>query len=307
MFSSTVELEFQPVGLRDYSRIYAYTSVCGEGSCQHSPVSMYSLAEKYADEVCEKDGALYTLRARLSDRDYRVYLAPLGLDITKRAYENILADARAYGKKVKFLSLTQKSADKLEHFFPDRFDIAENRDLAEYMYKTALMSSFSGPELQKRRAEVNAFMHRYGDRARVSLIGPEDVAEILAFERLWVEQNAETHDLQALELEERMIKKQLRSFAELHLSGVVLRIDGEVRGFGYGTKLSDTHYDAIVEKGDRSIPHIYKVLRRESVRLCATACEYVNMEEDVGIPGLRALKYLYKPDYLLRKFVAIER
>ena len=116
MFSSTVELEFQPVGLRDYSRIYAYTSVCGEGSCQHSPVSMYSLAEKYADEVCEKDGALYTLRARLSDRDYRVYLAPLGQDITKRAYENILADARAYGKKVKFLSLTQKCADKLGQY-----------------------------------------------------------------------------------------------------------------------------------------------------------------------------------------------
>ena len=52
------DLEFLPVTWSDYERIYPYTSAYGEGSCQHSPVSMASLAEKYdtyviTDEVYE--------------------------------------------------------------------------------------------------------------------------------------------------------------------------------------------------------------------------------------------------------------
>ena len=63
----------------------------------------------------------------------------------------------------------------------------------------------------------------------------------------------------------------------------------------------------IVEKGNRSIQNISRVLRQEATRQCAMDCEYVNIEEDVGVPGLRALKYAYCPEYLLRKFVAVER
>ena len=106
--SENNKLEFIPVGLDDYSRIYAYTSAFGEGSCQHSPVSMYSLEEKYGDAVSEKDGFLYTLRSKLCDQDYRVYLVPLGNGNMKAAFGCLFADADAYGKKVKFVSLTEQ-------------------------------------------------------------------------------------------------------------------------------------------------------------------------------------------------------
>ncbi len=61
------------------------------------------------------------------------------------------------------------------------------------------------------------------------------------------------------------------------------------------------------EKGDRSVPHIYKVLRQEAVKQCALDCIWVNVEEDLGIQGLRELKFAYHPEYLLRKFIATER
>ena len=71
-------LAFLPVTWEDYELIYPYTSAYGEGSCQHSPVSMASLEEKYGDSICMRDGFMYTLRSRLCDDEYRVYLAPLG-------------------------------------------------------------------------------------------------------------------------------------------------------------------------------------------------------------------------------------
>ena len=88
---------------------------------------------------------------------------------------------------------------------------------------------------------------------------------------------------------------------------VVLRLDGEVRGYGYGVRLSDLYYDALIEKGDKDLVYAYRVLRVESVRRCAMDCKYVNLEEDLGIPGLRALKNAYQPEFLMDKYVVTQR
>ena len=298
-------MEFTPVRLEDYDRIYPYTSVYGEGSCQHSPVSMYSLAEKYGDSVCVRDGALYTLRARLCDETFRVYLGPLGGGAD---FAPILEDARAHGKRVKFVTLTESAAAALEKAYPGRFEFTEDRDLAEYVYRSEVMASFSGSELRKRRAEVHTFRHMYGDRAKVTEITPADFRDVLAFERKWLADNLETHDRAVLERDERMIETQIAHFDELRLRGVILRIDGVTAGFCYGTLLNPDFYDVIVEKADRAVPHSFKVLRQESARRCAEhGCAFVNMEEDVGLPGLRALKMAYKPERLIRKLIGTER
>ncbi len=299
-------LSFVPVELSDMQRIYVYTSKFGEGSCQHSPISMWSLSEKYGDEACIEDDILYVCRKNLCNELYRVYLAPLGANATK-GFERILEDAKYYGKKAKFVTLTKGYADTLANIYPDEFKIEEDRNLAEYMYRTERMASFSGRSLKKRRSEVNTFWNMYGEHATVKLIQIEDHEDILEFEKKWLKQNAHTHDENSLYREARMIKKQLEHFDDFGLSGIVLRIDGQVYGFGYGVKLSDTFYDAIIEKGDREIPHIYKVLRQESVKQCAADCVYVNMEEDVGIEGLRALKLAYKPEYILSKYIAVQK
>ena len=297
---------FSPVELSDMQRIYDYTSKYGEGSCQHSPISMWSLAEKYGDEVCIEDDILYVLRKNKCNDLFRVYLAPLGANVRK-GFNRIMEDAKFYGKRVKFVTLTKGYADALSNFYSDEFKINEDRDLAEYMYSTERMASFSGRSLKKRRSEVNTFWNMYGEHATVTQIQPADHEDILKFENKWLKQNTHTHDMESLYREARMIKNQLEHFDDFGLSGIVLRIDGQVYGFGYGVKLSDTHYDAIIEKGDREIPHIYKVLRQESVKQCATDCAYVNMEEDIGIEGLRALKMAYKPEYLLSKYIAVQK
>ncbi len=302
-----MSLSFTPVNLKDLDRIYKYTSRYGEGSCQHSPVSMYSLSEKYADMVCEIDGVLYTLRSNLCDDTHRVYLAPMTDHDIKNAFSRIIEDAGSYNKKASFITLTEKYARELENSFPGMFDIREERDLAEYIYKADIMSGFLGSDLRKRRAEVNTFYNKYGERAAISEISKDDLDELLEFERKWMSINRETHDSDALDRDARMIEKQFSVFDELGLFGVILRVDGVIAGFAYGVKLNDEVYDVIVEKADRDIPHAYKALRMASAKQCSETCSFINYEEDVGIPGLRYMKTSYKPEYLLRKFTAIGR
>ena len=304
---STTRLDFSPVTLNDYYRIFPFSSGYGEGSCQFSPVSMYSQAEKYGDSVCIKDNILFTLRKNLCDDVYRVYLPPLGNSDSLSPYAAVLADARTFQKRVQFISLTEKQTSLLDKDLPDRFDIREERGLAEYMYRTDELAVFPGRSRKKQRNEVNSFWSLFGQRASVSRICPDDFEDILSFELEWVLRNKSSHDAEVLEREARMIEKQLAAFDALHLSGIVLRIDGVIKGFSYGTKLSDMFYDAIAEKGDKNVPHVYKILRQESAKLCASDCTYVNLEEDLEIPGLRNMKLNYKPAYLLRKFIAVEK
>ena len=124
---------------------------------------------------------MYVHRRNLDTEEYRVYLAPLGPGDLKNGFLQIIENAASWGKKVRFYTLTERYANALGELFPGRFEIAHDRNLAEYMYRTEIMAAFPGHALYKRRQEVNAFWNRYADRAKVTRIVPEDLPEIHSF------------------------------------------------------------------------------------------------------------------------------
>ena len=303
----TERLPFAPVTPEDYEKLYPYTSAYGENSCQHSPVSMFSLSEKYGDAVCVQECFLYTHRERLDDEQHRVYLAPMGEGSRKTAYERILADANTHGKKVRFVTLTEEQAAFVEHAFPGRFRFQGVRDLAEYIFNVQTMAEFPGKLNARRRTEIRSFWRDNRTYAAVQDMSEADIDEVLAFAELWFHENAETHDRQALDREMRSIRKQLQYFHLLRLSGTVLRINGSIKGFCYGTPLNRQCYDVLIEKGARDIPGVYRVLRQESTRRNAAGFLYINFEEDVGVPGLRKIKTSYGPAFLIQKYIVTEQ
>ncbi len=299
-------LEFRQLELNDYQIIWNYMSLYGENSCQHSFVSMYSLHEKYGDAICVSDGFLYVLREHLCNDKERVYLAPMGDGDKKRAVEMLLEDAHMHGARVVFHTITETYRAYLEKEFPNRFSFIEHRNYAEYIYDTQKLSILPGIRFKNRRNDINRFFSEYDDRAHINMIQKDDIKDILVFQEKWLIQNSEDHDKEALYRESRTITLQLEHYDELNLSGIVIRIDGMVYAYGYGTPISNDCYDSLIEKGDRNIPYIYRVLFRESVRHCAMDYRYVNREEDLGVEGLRKAKMAYQPDILLKKYTVTE-
>lgn len=300
-------LKFKPVSLEAQGVIRYYMEMYGENSCQHSFVSMYSLYEKYGDAVWEQDGFLYTLREHLCREHVRVYLAPMGAGDKRKAFQNILDDAHRHNAVAEFQTLTDTAKRFLETEFPGQFEFQNLRDYAEYLYTAKKLAMLSGNKLSGKRYDANVFRRVYGSRMNVGVIQENDFDEILSFEKKWLLQCQESHDTDALMREFRVIQKQLDHYRELNLSGIVLRIDGTVCGFGYGVPISASCYDALIEKGDRKIPNIYRILNQEAVRQCAMDYIYVNREEDVGVPGLRVSKLAYQPDILMNKYLAMEK
>lgn len=300
-------MEFKPVTIDDIQTIYSYTSLYGEGCCQHSPVSMWSLYEKYGDSFCIHDGFLYVCREYLCDNGYRVYLAPFGDGDAAGAYGELLSDAHSHGKKARFHTLTEGQVRILNEAYPGQFECTEDRDLAEYIISAETMRDFPGKFHARRRTEIRSFWRDFGDRTEVNVMTSDDLEEVLDYAREWMRIYSESHDEEALERELVCIRKQIGHYDELGLTGTVIRIDGNVSAFCYGVGVDDDYYDVLIEKGDRTYPGIYRVLRQESTRLNVSGYKYVNFEEDVGVPGLRKLKESYGPEFLIGKYRVIER
>ena len=304
-------LSFRPLTLENKKELLPLFYAYNYDSCQHSFVSSFCMYGKYGDQAAVRDGALYIFRAGRSDPHERVYLFPL-CDLSDeplacQAVEAVLRDAHANGCAVRFETIVEPAAELLRRAFPGRFEIEENRDYSEYLYTYEKLAFLPGHEMASKRHDLNTFERDYGGRYTVRLIETEEqLDEIRRFQARWLSEKHHAEEDVQLDLEDAAIQIGLSNFAALGLSGILVEIDGETAGYAYGAPLSDTCYDVMIEKGDRRAPDIYKVLNRDLVRFCCEGMRYINREEDVGVPGLRKAKLSYKPDLLLKKFIARE-
>ncbi|MBP5674530.1 MAG: DUF2156 domain-containing protein [Victivallales bacterium] len=303
-------LAFHPASIPQKYEIEEYLYRYGENSCQHSFVAMYCMESKYHDKVCLDDGYLFTLRQGKCTETERYYLYPLGdtenQDALRNALQKILDDAHENHRKVRFETLTANAAQFLKSLCPNQFTIEPCRDWFEYIYAYNTLANLPGGKLASKRYDIKTFFRDFEGRTVIRKIQPDDIDDILRFQKIWLtEKQHEDEDVQ-LDYENLAIQKGLAHYEELGLSGIVVFIDGALCGYAYGAPLSDTAYDVIIEKGDRSYKDIYKILNRELVRLCCDGYLYINREEDAGVDGLRKAKLSYQPDILMEKYIAVE-
>lgn len=297
-------MDFEPLDFAQKDTIDALTARYGEGSCQHSFVTLCTLQEKYGDQTCIQDGTLYIRREKFCTGELSTCLIPLGEAELSQSVGLLLEDAHRRGTKLRFFTATERAARALETAFPGKFSYEENRDYAEYIYDARLLAEMAGPELAKKRSNLRRFYKSCPGALEIQPLDPARFPEVYAFLEEWLAQNVEDHDAEALTRERKSIEMQLSHFESFRLRGVVVCIDGAVCGFAYGTKLSEQVFDGLVMKGDRGIRQLGVLLYREMARCCG--CLYLNAEEDLGVPGLRESKLSYHPKLLLKKYIVTE-
>ncbi|MDR0949482.1 MAG: phosphatidylglycerol lysyltransferase domain-containing protein [Lachnospiraceae bacterium] len=296
------KLDFQPLALSHQAMIDQYSLKFGENSCQHSFVSMFCFNVKYGYSVCESDGWLFVCRENLCNEEYRVYFMPMGTGDLALALLRLQEDAHCYGAKVKLETVTESMMNRVMKVAPGMFLAKDLRDYAEYIYSADKLAHLAGNEMASKRHDVNSFWRDYVNRVVIKEMTSDTAKEALVYQRYWLKTRLEQEDSVQLELENEAILLGLQHFDQLKLSGILLYVDDVLRGYAYGAKLSDDCYDVIIEKGDREIDNIYRILNLELIQRCCGGYTMINREEDLGVPGLRKAKLSYKPDILLKKY-----
>lgn len=298
-------MNFKTLQLEDKEAIDQVLKPLGRNDSALGFANLFSLTEKYGTEVCLEEGVLYV---RQNDRlpNAVAYYPPLGAADLPVTVEHMLAAAADAGERAVLVGISPEEKDLLEEALPGAFTFSADRAFADYLYHTDVIAAYKGPALAKKRRETNKFYQLYGADVELEPIDPAHLDDLAAFQQTWFETSRRRGtDEHPLELEHRKILLDLNHFAALDLEGIALRIKGTVQGYAYGSLLPGGAFDVMVLKGNLGYRYIWRALLKALAQSVQDRAPFLNLEEDLGLPGLRENKLSYQPCTLLEKYQAV--
>lgn len=196
--------------------------------------------------------------------------------------------------------MSEEDKHYLECLFPDRFMFDNHRDDMDYVYDAQVFKTFKGRKLAAKRNHVNKFKSLY--QYHYEELTPDLFEGCLRLERQW---RAEQHDdTDLLEAEERAIRNFFAHYRDLDLIGGALYVEGTLAAFTFGSPINNNTFDIHIEKADVRYEGVFPMMSHLFAQQLPTQYQYVNREEDLGLPGLRQSKLSYHPLRLEPKFSA---
>lgn len=216
----------------------------------------------------------------------------------KEALDYMIEYSRLHAFDFVIEAVVEPFVDKIKKYGDHRFIFRLEENAGDYVYDVNMHATLKGKKMQKRRNHYNAFIKEYGDRYEYRLYDSSQKQEVLSFLRSWMS----SHDhLEDLKLEYNGIEEMLEYYDELNLMGGCVYIDDKIEAFTLASRLSDKTVQIHVEKANRDIRGLYVALFKSFLNT-HVGYQFVNREDDLGIPELRKAKMDLQPLYRLRKF-----
>ena len=166
------------------------------------------------------------------------------------------------------------------------------------------LATYSGKALHGKKNHCNRFEAEqdwdFVPLTRELIPGCLDMLDV------WTEENSERLE-SSISYEHDAIIRAFAAFEKLGLEGGVLRSSGKIIGFSLGEMASPDTFDVHFEKAEININGAYPMVCRELTRSMLNAhpgLRYINREDDMGLESLRKSKLSYKPEFLLKKYLA---
>ncbi|OGC32567.1 hypothetical protein A2311_04455 [candidate division WOR-1 bacterium RIFOXYB2_FULL_48_7] len=192
--------------------------------------------------------------------------------------------------------LSRVSASILELLPKERYVIFHLRDQDDYIYLVQELAAMKGKKYDGKRNHIKRFLKAHPSPVYRQLRPEDEAAAGQLFEK-WFAARKETRYFQKLAYpaQKNALARAFSGFSRLHLFGGALFLDQELVGFNLGSELSR---EMVAVHFMYTDPHRHGLTQY----LLQTACKetynnykYINLEQDLGIPGLRTAKLSYHP------------
>ena len=224
---------------------------------------------------------------------------PIGKEHVKETIDALMVYFEEQKMKFQMHLVTQEQFERLEKLYPEKFQIAYNRDFADYIYLSEKLITLSGKKLHSKRNHINKFKAEHEDW-QFELISEANRQECIEMAKKWGTLNGEEGD-EDKQNELCVTIHALKNMDKLGLKGGLIRLDGEVIAFSLGEELCEDTFVVHIEKAYPHIQGAYPIINQQFVEHIAANYEYVNREEDTGAEGLRKAKLSYYPIFLQEK------
>lgn len=266
--------------------------------CEYCFGNIYMWSEIYDNRISDDNGIFVSA----DFTDTPVFCYPVGDGDKKSTISKLIEYTKEKGITLEFFGLTEKDKDELNFIFPKQFEINEERDFFDYLYKSEDLANLAGRKYHSKKNHASYFEKNFD--WKYEPINENNIEQCLLLNEHWERLNREKNP-EEISDENLAIKKALEKYFELGFEGGVLTIQGEIVAFTFGERLNINTFCTHVEKAYGNIRGAYQMINREFARQLQDRYEFINREEDTGSEGLRRAKLSYQPHRLIVKYSAV--
>lgn len=287
-------MEFKPFRIEDKARIDSCFAVHHYEQIDCTFNTLFLWQDAYQRSWAEQDGILFVRAGTGKDTFFMPPFAKEeenfvhGLALIHEEYDKL-------GLPFRLKSASSWVTEQIERLVPGKYDFIEDRDNEEYIYRTEDMIRLPGKKLRMKKNHLNGFLRQYADY-QYEAITKENLEDAKAGIHDWFLRHGD------IEEEEQAIKRCFDNWDALGVKGAVIRIYGKVEAFTNGDNINEKMAHIIFEKANPEIRGLYQAINRDFLMHEFADTEFVNREEDLGLPGLREAKMGYHPDHLTEKY-----
>ena len=183
----------------------------------------------------------------------------------------------------------------LECFDPNLFSWCSSPDDSDYLYLTEKMKNYPGKKMHKKKNLLNQFRNKYN----TEFIPLEKNNISKAREILVTWEHASRQELATSDYQPCL--EALEQSEKLNLTSRLAVANGKIAGFLIGEELNPETFTIHFAKADLQYKGVYQYMFSQ---FCIDVCpehKYINMEQDLGKPGLRKTKQSYRPELIAEK------
>lgn len=250
--------------------------------------NLYAWREAYGLMVSQDDGFIIVTSTNAATRGF---FRPIG--------HGDLAGviARLSSARMPFIRIGEKDKDAV--VAASGFHAREDRDNADYVYSVRELVELKGKGFDGKRNLIRKFRRLYA--YEYVHLDAGAVKECRAFQDFWCAMR-DCEGEKSLKDERRAVDEICHNFGLFGLAGGAIRVKDTIVAMAIGQRLNADTMVMHVLKAVPDMPGLYQVMNNEFLAREAGGYEYVNMEQDLGIEGLRKAKLSYHPVRLIPKY-----
>ena len=242
----------------------------------------------------EIEGSLVLLAPEDSDSDESVVVfgPPIG-HVSPKVVQDLMA-SEVQGM-VRIPSPLAKALEK------DVFCVVEDRDNFDYVYAVSDLAELGGRRYHKKRNLIKQCLKNYS--CRYEAIDSGMISECMGMQDRWCEIRDCRVD-PGLCSEYHAITEMFNHYEALDLLGGAIRVNGVIQAFSIGETLFPGTAVCHFEKAMPEMQGLGQLINQWFAQNALHRFDFVNREQDLGIPGLRQAKKSYHPHHMVKKFKA---
>ncbi|MFA6549257.1 MAG: phosphatidylglycerol lysyltransferase domain-containing protein [Candidatus Margulisiibacteriota bacterium] len=205
-------------------------------------------------------------------------------------------------------SFSRASKKLIQQLNPKDFHIKCLRAHCDYVYDRKKLAELKGKEFDGKRNHIKKFTRRHPHYQFVPL-RPEDKKAALELFEKWFSVRQESRFFPRLAhiAQKKAVEQAFLHFEALHLIGGALKDGDALIGFTIGSQLNTHTASVHFAYADPSSAGSAQSLLSEACNKLFNAFPFVNLEQDLGIPGLRKAKLSYHPLRIEKKYEITRR